>query len=263
MPSLSRNSSQDTTASQNSTVPQGVGTGVRNFGSNSDRLQDLGLTTEGEGINAGEGISLPGNSYGGWDFGQSNNNGANSSDTYSSDITISFVPNAATVNSPEIAFIQDVKVANSGGASIDPRDNFQNRLTDEGRTLDRLDNRKYAYYGYNNDGSTGSTMSPGSAPTPLKSATLTDKPSWSVPNTRWTFETVAVAKSGAQANTQYGAITWGFDVDGDNKLTSHAVKTSDKGSASFKKSIDAWNDQANGSVDDRNHPDQVTVDPLT
>ncbi len=252
----SRNAETEPTAA----ASQGAG---RGFGSNSERLQDLGLATEGEGLDAGNGVCTDGNDYGGWEFGQTNNSGSSSGDTYSSDVEISFVPNPDTVDSTEIAFIQDVKVANTGGASIDPRENFQNRLTGEGRTVDRLDNKKYAYYGYNNDGTTGSTMSPGSAPTPFKKATLKDKPSWSVPNSKWTFETVAVAKSGVQANTQYGALTWGFDVDANNKLSSHPIRTSDSGSASFQQSVDAWNDQATGPADERNHPAQETVGPLT
>lgn len=126
----------------------------------------------------------------------------------------------------------------------------------------RVDDRKFGYYGYNNDGTTAGNTSPGSSPSPLKPATLYDKPSWNHPNTRWDFEAAVTAKAGADAGTIYGALSWGFDVDKDNKVTSHAPKHLDKQSGSFDKAVAKWNEQAKGDESKRNHEDQVELGPF-
>ena len=195
---------------------------------------------------------------------QTNNDGANSSSGYNSDIKVGFSPDEKLVNSSEIAFVQNVRVVDADTKeSVDPRDNFQNRKTDDEYTIDRLDNRKYGWYGYNNDGLASATISPGSAPTPKKDAILTDRPQWSRPNTSFDFETAAIDKSGEQGNKVYGSVTWGFSVDKENKLSSHPVEETLTPSSEFNEAVEAWNEQAEGPEDKRNHPDQEKLGPFT
>ena len=205
---------------------------------------------------------ITGNTFGDWDLTQVNTNGANKNASYASEINLKFSPKANTVNSTEIAFLQNVRTLDVQNKPDEDRDSFKNRMTDEGFTIDRVEDRKNPFYGYNNDGSNAGNTSPGSAPNPLKDATLYDKPSWNHPNTKWEFETAAVAKAGTDKDKVYGALTWGFDVDKDNKVTSHQAKHTDKQSGSFDKAVTAWNDQAKGPENKRNHKDQLEIAPL-
>ena len=218
--------------------------------------------------------AVTGNTFGDWDINQTNTDGTGAGTTYASEINIDFTPKAATVDSPEIAFVQDVALLKKSGGSADERANFKNRRTDEGHTIDRVDNKKHGWYGYNNDGKpsgvvdasgafTSGNIRPGSAPKPLTPAKLYDRPSWSMANTEWKFETYAISKSGTQANQLYGGLKWGFDVDKDCKLTSHTPTHLDKATASFNKSVKAWNDQAGGDASKRNHADQQTLGPFS
>jgi outer membrane protein OmpA-like peptidoglycan-associated protein len=182
---------------------------------------------------------------------------------YSSDVGITFSPEAKTVACDEIAFVQTVrsidpvtKVAN------EPRANFKNRMTKTGWTLDRLDARKYGWYGYNNNGKPSGTVSPGASPKPLRDARLSDTPGWNVPNLIWDFETCAICKSGTQANQLYGSLTWGFDADAKNRLTKHRPMEFARPTTEFMDAVKQWNVQAKGPKAKRNAPDQVPLGPF-
>ena len=207
--------------------------------------------------------AIAGNKFGHWDLTQVNTNGANSSAIYASEVNIAFKPEAATADATEIAFVQNVQILDSGNQSFENRDNFKNRMTDDGSTIDRVADRKYGYYGYNNDGNASATTKPGTTATkPPTPATMYDKPSFNKPETKWSFEAAATAKTGADAGTIYGALQWGFDVDKDNKLTSHKAKHLDKQTAGFDKAVAKWNEQAKGDESKRNHKDQVELGPF-
>jgi hypothetical protein len=207
--------------------------------------------------------AIAGNKFGSWDFTQVNTNGANSSAIYASEVNIAFKPDAATVDSTEIAFVQNVQILDSGNKSFDNRDNFKNRMTDDGSTIDRVADRKFGYYGYNNDGSTAGNAKAGTTATkPPTPATMYDKPSFNKPDAKWNFEAAVTAKAGADAGTIYGALQWGFDVDKDNKLTSHKAQHLDKQTAGFDKAVAKWNDQAKGDDSKRNRKDQVELGPF-
>jgi hypothetical protein len=215
------------------------------------------------GYKSGRKAGLASEPMGAFKVDQKNNDAPKAGDGYSSDIKVSFSPNAKKVNSSEIAFVQNVRVIDKAtGKSIDPRDNFKNRKTKDEYTIDRLEDKKLGWYGYNNDGTESATISAGSAPSPVKDAVLTDRPQWSVPNTSWDFETTAIAKSGTDAGKIYGAVTWGFAVDAANKLTSHKVAETVKPSTEFNDAVTAWNDQAAGPEAKRNHPDQQALGPF-
>lgn len=182
---------------------------------------------------------------------------------YSSNVTIKYSPDRATVNCKEIAFVQAVRLIDAKGVSADTRANFQARMTKTGWTVDRLDQRKYGWYGYNNNGKPSGTIQPGSSPKPLTDARLSDTPGWNVPNLQWDFETCAICKTGTQNNLIYGSLTWGFDVDAANKLTKHRPVEYKRPTAEFLQAVVKWNVQATGPAANRNAPNQQKLDPFS
>jgi hypothetical protein len=181
---------------------------------------------------------------------------------YQCSVTITFTP-TAQVNAISIAFVQNVRVVSSGtGASADPRPNFVNRRTRSGWTIDRLPSRRSGWYGYNNTGVPGGTVTPGRGPSPLVNAVMHDTPQWNILETRWDFETCAIAKEGPDGGRIYGCIMWGFTVDAANQLTAHPVRHSRRPSADFGDAVAAWNTQASGPVGNRNDPSQQPLGPF-
>jgi hypothetical protein len=204
-----------------------------------------------------------GNAYGNWDITQTNTDGSSSTGGYQSDVKIKFNPEATQVDCDEIAFVQNVRfIDSSTKKSKEVRANFLNRITKTGWTIDRLDKKKYGWYGYNNNGKPSGTVTPGSSPKPLKSAELSDTPGWNVPNLIWEFETCSICKTGTDSSLAYGCLTWGFDVDASNKLKSHKPAHQNKPSPEFTEAIKQWNVQAAGPKAKRNAPDQVPLGPF-
>jgi hypothetical protein len=193
-----------------------------------------------------------------WSITQTNTDGP----SYSSEVNITFTPDSK-INCSEIAFLQAVKIADtSSGASFESRPNFLNRITAGGWTIDRIDGRSYGWYGYNNNGSPSGTVTPGSAPTPLRAATMYDKPGFSRPNTKWQFETCAICRAGTDASRIHGCYNWGFSVDAANHLTSLPNQETPAPSAEFAESINRWNVQAGGPTATRNDPAQHPLGPF-
>jgi hypothetical protein len=190
-----------------------------------------------------------------WALTQTNTDGSAGSN-YASDVAIKYNPDAGQDNCDEIAFVQNVRVIDATGASQDPRSNFKNRITSSGWTIDRLEQKKYGWYGYNNDGRPSGTVTPGKSPKPVVAAEMTDKPQWNVPNLTFDFETCAVCKNGTDRSKVYGCLTWGFDVDSANKLKSHSQNETAAPSAEFSEAIKQWNAQAAGPAGKRNDPNQ-------
>jgi len=197
-----------------------------------------------------------------WSISQNNADGADSSSAYQSVVEIKFDPDPKQVTCDELAFVQNFRAIDSASKSVDPRPNFKNRITSTGWTIDRLDQKKYGWYGYNNDGSPSGTVTPGKSPKPKKPAELRDKPGTSIPNIAFEFETCAICKGGVDASKVYGCYTWGFDVDGSNKLTSRARTELDAPSAEFTDAVAKWNAQAAGDAAKRNDPDQQPLGPF-
>ncbi len=215
---------------------------------------------------------IKGNGYGDWDVEQKNLDAPKAGDPYNSRVTIRFDPNAKTVNATEIAFVQTIKTLNTGGANAWPDATYTKREAKDHTMVDAV--TRFGMVGYDNAGKPYSVtppgekvpvaiVEPGSSPKPLKSATTRDWPGWNQPNLKWSFETAAVAKAGKDANKIYGAVTWGFDVDKDNRLTAHKVGFSGAASASFTEAVGKWNDQAAGPEADRVAKDQTKLGPFT
>jgi hypothetical protein len=193
-----------------------------------------------------------------WSISQTNTDGA----TYSSKVAITFDP-SASMHCNEIAFVQAARhndVATGQSAITFP--NYVQRRTATGWTLDRIEARKYGWYGYNNDGRPSGTVTPGSAPSPLTPAVLHDSPTDTVSNGVFEFETCAICRSGTDVNTVYGCFHWGFNVDASNKLTSRATSEAAAPSAEFANSLKQWNVQAAGPAAQRNDPNQQSLGPF-
>jgi len=194
-----------------------------------------------------------------WSIAQTNTDGT----PYSSDVNLTFTPDKDAVNCSEIAFVQSLKFMDATSkTSVETIPNYVNRRTAAGWTLDRVEQRSYGWYGYNNDGKPSGTVSPGSSPSPLKPATMHDRPSDSKSNTIMQFETCAICKSGTDANTVCGCYTWGFSVDAANHLTSLPNQAAAAPSPEFAESVKQWNVQAAGPAANRNDPAQQTLGPF-
>ncbi len=188
------------------------------------------------------------NGFGKFDLEQVPMSAAAAGDEYSHRIKLTFAPDPKTVNASEIAFVQAVYVTGDPGWAIDS-------VTQRG------------YVGYDEDGKPYKAerpgglgaryvVEPGSSPTPLKNAVTRDWPGWNVPNTSWSFNTAAVAKRGTDLGLVYGTVTWGFEVDGDNKIDPHKAAFHDVPGQAWKGAVAKWNAQAAGPVAKRVAPDQ-------
>ncbi len=210
----------------------------------------------------GLGIAALAGAFGGrqrWRIRQSNNDGAN----YSSEVDLTFNPDRDTMNCSEIAFVQSLIFADAtSGASVETIPNYVERATAAGWTLDRIEGRRFGWYGYNNDGRPSGTVSPGSSPRPLRSATLHDTPRDVRPNSVFRFETCAICRTGTDVNKVYSCYTWGFSVDAANHLTSLPNQESAAPSAEFSDSVRSWNLQAAGPAARRNDPNQEPLGPF-
>jgi hypothetical protein len=180
---------------------------------------------------------------------------------YSFEINIAFTPNPKVVTCDEISFVQTSRVVQPGTNTnkeyMEPQNSRRNANNE---AVDRIKTRKQGWYGYNNDGTHASTITPGkSSTTPVIAAKFYDKPSDAMTNVSFNFETAVIAKSGSQANLVYSVIKWGFDVDAAGAVTAHTVTVEDRVSAGFGTAVDAWNKQAAGPAADRNAPDQVAL----
>jgi hypothetical protein len=193
---------------------------------------------------------------------QNNINGASATRGYTSEASITFTPDD-TMHCDEISFVQAIRMADTAsGTSFDTRPHVPDRQTASGWALDRVEDRKYGWYGYNNDGRPAGGISAGSAPSPLTPATMIDSPGFNKPNTTWQFESCAICRSGTDANKVYDCLHWGFTVDGQNKLTSTKTSETPAPSAEFSQTIAQWNKQAAGPAAKRNDPNQQPMGPM-
>jgi len=194
-----------------------------------------------------------------WSISQTNKDGT----PYESDVSLTFNPDKDTMNCSEIAFVQAVKFMDAGTrTSVETIPNLLNRRTTAGWTLDRIDQRRYGWYGYNNNGRPSGTVTPGSSPTPLRSATMGDTPRDSTSNAIMQFETCAICRAGTDVNKVYSCYHWGFSADASNHLESLPNSEAAAPSAEFAESVRQWNVQAAGPAATRNDPNQAPLGPF-
>ena len=210
--------------------------------------------------------------YGSYKHGKADPGGRN----YEFPMKATFKPLAAAVGADEIAFVQIFKLVDTKtGANLDPRHNFTMRALPNGSTVDRLPDRKWGWYGYDDAGAGGTpsgTVNPWKRSAPKKAAWLTDKPQWNVPNSTWAFETAAVCKTpspdtatkkGDPAGTVYATITWGFTVDDKLKIHTLPIVEFNKPTKDMIAAVNSWNAQAAFTTDaDKNSPTQQLLPGL-
>ncbi|MGH3938258.1 MAG: hypothetical protein ACRDTG_06425 [Pseudonocardiaceae bacterium] len=183
---------------------------------------------------------------------------------YSYQIKIMFTPDTAVVHADEIAFIQTVRlVETASGSNKNPDKKSEKRQTPSATNVDRRGGKKQGWYAIKDDGTPGTMLIPWRKSAPATPATMQDRASWNEPNTTWQFEAMAVCRSGTDLGKVYTAVTWGFSVDADLKLTEHARVVTNKQSAEATSAVTKWNDQATGSPFDRNAPEQMSLPALT
>jgi RHS repeat-associated protein len=211
---------------------------------------------------------VKGNQYGDWDFSQKNTNLGESSDpklknVYSSLVFITFVP-TDKIQCTEVAIVQAGRISgiNENVLFVEPRENVKNRTTGSGWAIDRAKGNDSGWYGYKNDGSFGnispSVLKDGKL-TPLEMADLVQSEAGML---KWEFETVVIGKKGKDANKIFAALTWGFEADGNGRLTSLPVAHHDSASKDFLDAVAAWNAQAAGAVENRNSANQEKLGPF-
>jgi hypothetical protein len=211
-----------------------------------------------------------GNDFGNWDVETVPMQAAAAGGEYHYRIRIMFQPDATTVDSPEIAFVQAANIANSGtGAwALPAGTDISTRRSAAGWSIDSVTRR--GWVGYDDAGNpyavprpgglpAGMIVEPGSSPAPLRNAVTRDWPGWNVPNLSWSFDTAAVAKRGTDIGTVYGAVTWGFVVDGVNHIEPLPIRFHDAPGPAWQGAADAWNRQARGPAAGRVNPNQEAL----
>ncbi|MGH3755361.1 MAG: hypothetical protein ACRDRP_22235 [Pseudonocardiaceae bacterium] len=184
---------------------------------------------------------------------------------YAYKIKIVFLPDTTVIDAEEIAFIQTTRlVETASGSNEDHKETNKKRQTPSATSVDRIGGRKQGWYGMTMDNGMGSgTLTVWKKSAPATPATMRDRASWNQPNTTWQFETMVVCRSGADAGKVYAVVTWGFTVDADLKLTEQPRTVTNKQSTEATTAVGKWNDQAAGTVVDRNAPGQIPLPALT
>lgn len=212
-------------------------------------------------------LPVGGNTFGNWDVETVPMHAAAAGGDYNYRIRITFQPDATTVNSPEIAFVQAANIANTatGAWALPNAMDISKRQSAAGWSIDSVTRR--GWVGYDDAGNPYAVprpgglparmiVEPGSAPAPLRHAVTRDWPGWNVPNLSWSFDTAAVAKRGPDIGTVYGAVTWGFIVDGVNHLNPLPIRFHDAPGPAWQGAAEAWNRQARGPAAGRVAPNQ-------
>jgi hypothetical protein len=211
--------------------------------------------------------AVGGNTFGNWDVDQVPMSAAAAGGEYHHRIRITFQPDAGTVDSPEIAFVQAAQIVKTGAGTwaLPAGMDISKRVSSSQWSIDSVTKR--GWVGYDEAGSPYAVprpgglpkrmiVEPGSSPKPLKNAVTRDWPGWNVPNLSWSFNTAAVAKRGPDTGSVYGTVTWGFEVDAANKVDPHQVRFHNAPGPAWQSAAAAWNKQATGPAAGRVRPDQ-------
>ncbi len=182
---------------------------------------------------------------------------------YSYEINIAFTPDLTVVDAAEIAFIQTIRLVETvSGSNKDPEQTSKKRQTPLATSVDRRSGKKQGWYGLKDDETSSSMLTVWKKSAPAMPATMQDRASWNEPNTTWQFETMVACRAGKDIGKVYVVVTWGFSVDADLKLTEQAPTVTNKQSSEATTAVRKWNDQAAGSMFDRNTSGQMSLPAL-
>ena len=183
-------------------------------------------------------------------------------DAYGYGIQIAFTPDTAVVDADEIGFVQTVRVVDSRtGADKEQDWTSKKRQTASDTSVDRVRGNELGWYGMLDDGTAEVEFVPWPTGDP-KTAFMVDRPSWVSPNTTFTFETLAVCTAGADVGKVYAAVTWGFTVDEELRITDLPRNVTNKQSPEATAAVEAWNAQSAGAKANRNAPHQKPLPAL-
>ena len=160
-------------------------------------------------------------------------------------IRLRFLPDVAAVDADQIAFIQTARVVDTAtGANRDGERASVDRQTGNHTSIDRSPGSAQGWYSMKDDGTADSSLTIWDRRNPETPAAMLDRPSGTVPNATWDFETAVVCLSGRDAGTVYATIVWGFTTDDALKVTPKPQLVTNKQSREFSRAVDAWNEQA-------------------
>jgi hypothetical protein len=192
--------------------------------------------------------------------------GKKSDKSYEVPIELTFKPDPAAVGADEITWIQTVRTVDTPAGTLnEPRAEFTARATPSSWMLDRLEGRKFGWYGFADDETTLGNVRPWAKSNPTQAAWMSDAPGWNVPDMKWEFEAAAVCRKGsADTSTRkgdkpgfvYAVVTWGFDVGHNGEVKTHKIKVWNKPTTDFVAAVDQWNAQARDELAVMNAPDQ-------
>lgn len=234
----------------------------------------IGATNEIEGPLKTRGGIAAGEIFGTVTTQRDTHSAPTAADLASYDMWIQFSPDTTVVDCPEIAVVQVVRLTTTAtGANAEILQHLLNRQTPDAWAIDRIEDRRFGFYGYGNTGTAsgdpgtranpvaGGNIRPGSSD-PRQDMHYFDGPQTRLRGVTFEFETAIVARRGPQAGLVYSVVTWGFQVAADGTVTHRAVATTDRISANFRAAREAWNTQARGPRASRNDPRQVALPSL-
>lgn len=158
-------------------------------------------------------------------------------------IEISFTTDGSTPACSEISFVQADLVTDAAGNPIFLSMEESDRATANGWSIDRLDGRQSACYGFNNGpprAPNGTTATNGSTTFVATPATMSDGPC--LPGAvSYCFVTCAVCKAGPNMGLVLGCVSWGCTVGGGGAVTLKPVETSTVIPQDWFDATEAWN----------------------
>ena len=176
-------------------------------------------------------------------------------------MTVTYSPNKDAQGSQDLNFIQTATATQDGQNKTK---STSKRATDEGAELDRVDDFKSGWYGYDNDGNARTDndnnpiVSSGNARTG-KSAYFHDSALGTIFNGSSGSMNFELYVIGRDNNKVYDGISWGFMYNSTNLIQFNSTGLINGVSPQFNKCREKWNEQATGPMENRNHPEQQSL----
>jgi hypothetical protein len=181
---------------------------------------------------------------------------------YERGMAFEFWPDLAVIDADQIAFIQTVRVvATATSNNLDPDRDNQGRQTPAHTSVDKTKGEQ-GWYMMDDDQTGSGSLTIWDRANPATPAWMLDRPSGTVTNSTWQFETAVVCCAGADLGKVYATVTWGFTVDARQKVKPIDPVVTNKPTREFSFAVTLWNMQAAGPVADRQSPNQQPLPAL-
>ena len=164
---------------------------------------------------------------------------------YAYAISFRFLPDLGAVQADQIAFIQTARVVDTlSGDNRDQSPEAIDRQTLNHTSIDKRKGKTQGWYGMRDNGREHRNLHIWERADPTTPAYMLDRPSGTVPDATWDFETAVVCLSGPDAGTVYATILWGFTTDAALRVKPKPQLVTNKQSRTFDHAVEQWNDQA-------------------